>query len=133
MTGQTAFVATTGGPVASADGSLARVPARSKGAPPSVQHHPRRRPGGMRAQYIWSDREHAADLLVDRAEKAMNRKVLMMLLVGIAGCSRGMDKVELPGLYSVESDYLKQEVTIRADGKYINALYRDNRQCPRNC
>ena len=81
----------------------------------------------MGAQHIWSGREHAADLLVDRAEKAMNRLLLMLLLVGIAGCSRELDKAELPGVYSVESDSLKQVVTIRADGKYVNALYRDGK------
>ena len=57
----------------------------------------------------------------------MSRKLLLFLLVAIAGCSRGVDKAELPGLYSVESDSLKQEVTIRADGKYVNAFYRDGK------
>lgn len=57
----------------------------------------------------------------------MNRLFLMLLLVWIAGCSRELDKAELPGVYSVESDSLKQVVTIRADRKYVNALYLDGK------
>ena len=57
----------------------------------------------------------------------MRLKLLLLLSVAMASCSRGVDKAELPGLYRAVSDSLKQEVTIRADGKYVNAFYRDGK------
>jgi len=57
----------------------------------------------------------------------MSHKLLLFLLVAAAGCSRDVDKADLPGRYSVESDSLKQEITIRVDGKYVNAFYRDGK------
>jgi hypothetical protein len=57
----------------------------------------------------------------------MNRKLLLVSVVAFAGCSRGFDRAELPGVYSFEVDGVKQEVTIEADGKYANVLYREGR------
>lgn len=57
----------------------------------------------------------------------MNRLLRMLLLAGIAGCSRGLDQDELPGIYSVEGGRLKQEITILSGGKYVNSLYFDGK------
>lgn len=57
----------------------------------------------------------------------MNPKFLMLFMVAIAGCSRGFNKAELPGIYAFERDSLKQEITISADGKYLNTLYLDGK------
>lgn len=57
----------------------------------------------------------------------MTPKFLVLLAVMLAGCSRGLDKTELPGLYRFASDSLKQEVTVGADGTYVNTLYRDGK------
>jgi hypothetical protein len=52
--------------------------------------------------------------------------LLMFVLLAVAGCSRGVDRAELPGRYEFSLDNMKQQVTISADGKYVNVLYRDN-------
>jgi hypothetical protein len=57
----------------------------------------------------------------------MTRSLLLIFLIfilAVAGCSRGVDKAELPGRYEFSLDNMKQQVTIGADGKYSNALYR---------
>ena len=55
----------------------------------------------------------------------MNRSLLFLLVLAVAGCTRGMDKAEIPGLYEFGIDNVKQKITIGADGKYTNAFYRD--------
>ncbi len=56
----------------------------------------------------------------------MSCRILLLLLLGtVAGCSRGVGKTELPALYRFISGNVKQEVTINADGNYLNAFYRN--------
>ena len=56
----------------------------------------------------------------------MSCRLFLLLLLGtVAGCSRGVGKTELPDVYRFISGNLKQEVTINADGNYLNALYRE--------
>jgi hypothetical protein len=54
----------------------------------------------------------------------MNHSLLFLLVLAIAGCTRGMDKAEVPGIYEFGIDNLKQQITIGADGKYSNAFYQ---------
>lgn len=56
----------------------------------------------------------------------MIRGLLLIFILAVAGCSRGVDRAELPGRYEFSLDNVKQQVTITADGNYANALYRDN-------
>lgn len=54
------------------------------------------------------------------------RSLLLILVLAVGGCSRGVDRAELPGRYEFALDNIKQQVTIGADGKYANVLYRDS-------
>ncbi len=56
----------------------------------------------------------------------MTRSILLILALAVGGCSRGVDRAELLGRYEFALDNIKQQVTIGADGKYANVLYRDN-------
>lgn len=64
-------------------------------------------------------------LLVDRAENTMIPNLLLIFVLAVAGCSRGVDRAEVPGRYHFSLDNIKQQVTIGTDGKYANALYRN--------
>ena len=55
----------------------------------------------------------------------MTRSFFMILALAVAGCSRGVDRGEVPGRYQFSLDNIKQQVTLAVDGKYTNALYRD--------
>lgn len=55
----------------------------------------------------------------------MTRSFFMMLALAVAGCSRGVDRADVPGRYEFSLDNIKQQVTLAVDGKYANALYRD--------
>ena len=55
----------------------------------------------------------------------MTRNLLLIFALAVAGCSRGVDRAEVPGRYEFSLDNIKQQVTIGADGKYANAFYRD--------
>jgi hypothetical protein len=55
----------------------------------------------------------------------MGRRYAFLCVLALAGCTREVDKAELPGRYEFSVDNLKQQITISADGKYTNALYRD--------
>jgi len=57
----------------------------------------------------------------------MNPVAVVIWVLVIAGFLRGVDEAELPGLYSFAIGSLKQEITIGADGKYVNALYREGK------
>ncbi len=56
----------------------------------------------------------------------MIRILFLLIALALAGCSRGVDKAELPGRYEFSLDKVKQQVTIGADGKYANEFYRDS-------
>lgn len=79
----------------------------------------------MGERFVGAWWKYAADLLVDRAEKTMTRNLLLIFALAVAGCSRGVDRAEVPGRYEFSLDNVKQQVTIGADGKYANALYRN--------
>src|SRR5258708_12647971 len=49
--------------------------------------------------------------------------VLLTFLVG--GCSRGVDKADLPGVYFFEGKGIRQQITLNTNGEYLNALYAD--------
>ena len=56
----------------------------------------------------------------------MNRLVSILLLTFIASCSRSLSDKEVVGVYEFRSDPWRQEVRVSPNGKYINALYRNN-------
>lgn len=53
----------------------------------------------------------------------MIRGLLLIFVLAVAGCSRGVDRTELPGRYEFSLNNMKQQVTLSADGKYVNVLY----------
>ncbi len=55
----------------------------------------------------------------------MMARFSLLFVLALAGCTRGVDKAELPGRYEFSIDNLKQQITINADGTYTNAVYRD--------
>ena len=54
----------------------------------------------------------------------MKRSLLSIFVLALFGCSLAVEKAEVPGLYEFAIDNLKQQITIGADGKYVNAFYR---------
>ena len=55
----------------------------------------------------------------------MMRYLVFFLALMLVSCSRGVEQSELPGQYEFALDNVRQQVTIDAEGKYVNALYRD--------
>lgn len=49
--------------------------------------------------------------------------VLLGFLLG--GCSRGVEKADLPGVYVFEGNGQMQQITVNTNGEYLNALYVD--------
>lgn len=55
----------------------------------------------------------------------MTRYLVLLLALALAGCSRSVEQSEVPGLYEFALDNMRQQVTVSAEGKYVNAFYRD--------
>jgi hypothetical protein len=56
----------------------------------------------------------------------MSYRILLLFMFGtVAGCSRSLDRTELPDAYRFISGNLMQEITISPDGNYLNAFYRE--------
>lgn len=51
--------------------------------------------------------------------------LLMLLCLGLVGCSGHVEKAQLPGSYEFMLDGIRQVVVVGADGKYTNTLYKD--------
>lgn len=54
----------------------------------------------------------------------MKRRLVMLLAMVIVGCTRHLERDDIPGAYEFQFDNLKQRITVAADGKYTNALYQ---------
>jgi len=55
----------------------------------------------------------------------MKYSIVVLLTFLLGGCSRGVDKADLPGVYFFEGKGLRQQITLNTNGEYLNALYAD--------
>ena len=51
---------------------------------------------------------------------------MLLLFLGVTGCSRSVGKAEMPGVYEFRIDNIRQQITVRSDGTYANVFYRGN-------
>src|SRR5258708_30656111 len=55
----------------------------------------------------------------------MKYSIVVLLTFLLGGCSRGVDKADLPGVYFFEGKGLRQQITLNTNGEHLNALYAD--------
>jgi hypothetical protein len=55
----------------------------------------------------------------------MKYSAVLLLAFLLGGCSRGLDRADLPGVYVFDGSGLRQQITLNMNGEYLNALYAD--------
>jgi len=53
----------------------------------------------------------------------MKYSIMVLLAFLLGGCSRVVDEADLPGVYVFEGNKLRQQITLKKNGEYLNALY----------